>query len=235
MLGSPSPTPYDLRFRALGIPVRVHPLFWLITALLCQSVQLEKIAIFVACAFVSILVHEYGHGLVARAFGYDAAIVLYGMGGLTYSEAERQTPWQRLAVVAAGPGVQLLLAGAIYASARAFGRPEPGSVGSLILTDLFVISLFWAVFNLLPVWPMDGGQLTKVILSMFSRRHGARWAHIISFLSAAVLAVMAWSWWDEIYLAVFFGFFAIINLIQVQTLHQQARYGLDDDADWWRR
>ena len=58
-----SETPYDLRFHALGIPVRVHPLFWLGAALLAgRADDLAVIVIWVACVFVSILVHEYGMG-----------------------------------------------------------------------------------------------------------------------------------------------------------------------------
>ncbi|HWE38628.1 MAG TPA: site-2 protease family protein [Isosphaeraceae bacterium] len=235
MLGSPSPTPYDLRFRALGIPVRVHPFFWLITAFLRESTDLRDILLFVLCAFISILVHEYGHGLTARAFGYSASITLYGMGGLCYSEAERQTPWQRVTVLAAGPGIQLLLAAGLFYGWRALGMPELGPIGGRIWWDLIIISLFWAIFNLLPIWPMDGGQLTLVILSMFSRRSGARWAHIISMLLAALLAVLAATRLRDMFYTIFFGFFAFMNFMQLQNIHEASRYGLDDDADWWRR
>ena len=62
------------------------------------------VAVWVACVFVSILVHEYGHGLMAKVFDCSPSIVLWGMGGLCYSQAERQTPGQRLAVVLSGPG-----------------------------------------------------------------------------------------------------------------------------------
>ncbi len=82
MLGVPDTTAYDLRFRFLGIPVRVHPLFWLVTALLAsESRDPKAILIWIACVFVSILVHEYGHGLMSRAFRCSPSIVLYGMGG----------------------------------------------------------------------------------------------------------------------------------------------------------
>src|SRR6185312_7868300 len=64
-----------------------------------------------AVAFLSILVHEFGHGLMARAFGDQPSILLYGMGGLCYTAAGRQTPGQRLAVLASGPGAGFLLFG----------------------------------------------------------------------------------------------------------------------------
>src|SRR4051812_375028 len=112
MLGIPAPTPYDLRFRLLGIPVRIHPLFWLITLMMGWNGPDYQVAlIWVACAFVSILVHEYGHGLMARSFGYRPFIILYGMGGLCVSEGERQTPRERLAILLCGPGAGFLLLG----------------------------------------------------------------------------------------------------------------------------
>jgi len=109
MLGA-SETPYDLRFSLLGIPVRVHPLFWLVAVVLGfgrNDRNLALVVVWVACVFVSILVHEYGHALMARAFGSSPSIVLWGMGGLCYSQAERQTLLQRLAVVLSGPAAGL--------------------------------------------------------------------------------------------------------------------------------
>src|SRR3954469_18471928 len=108
MLGT-STTPYDLRFRIFDIPVRVHPLFWLIMAVLgFEKNNLPAVVIFIGCAFLSILVHEFGHGLMAKRFRGSPSIVLYGMGGLCYSQGER-TQWERLAVILAGPGAGFIL------------------------------------------------------------------------------------------------------------------------------
>jgi stage IV sporulation protein FB len=109
-----SETPYDLRFQALGIPVRVHPMFWLVMGILgWEPENMGAVLIFIGCAFLSILVHEYGHGLTARAFGSPASILLWGLGGLCYSNSDRQSPAQRLAVVALGPGAGFVLCGVV--------------------------------------------------------------------------------------------------------------------------
>ena len=126
MLGA-SETPYDLRFHFLGIPVRVHPLFWLVSAMLgWHPNNIPAVLTWIACVFLSILVHEYGHGGVARAFGCTPSIVLWAGGGLCYSEADRQTPAQRLAVVLSGPGAGFVLCGIVMLLVSAiFGsRPE---------------------------------------------------------------------------------------------------------------
>ena len=113
MFGVPE-TPYDWRFRLLGIPVRVHPLFWLVAFMLgFVRENIPVSLIFVGCAFVSILVHEYGHGLTARAFGASPSIVLQAFGGLCIYQPDRQTPRQRLAVLICGPGAGFVLAGVV--------------------------------------------------------------------------------------------------------------------------
>jgi stage IV sporulation protein FB len=104
MLGM-SETSYDLKFQLLGIPVRVHPLFWLVAILLAGPTRgLDVVFIWVICVFVSVLVHEFGHGLVAKSFGAKPSIALLGGFGLCIYNEERESPFQRLAVVLSGPG-----------------------------------------------------------------------------------------------------------------------------------
>src|ERR1700722_5468785 len=109
MFGAAEP-PFGLSFQLLGIPVRVHPLFWVVMAVLgWQEHNLPMVSVWVACGLVSILVHEYGHGLMSKVFGCSPSIVLWGMGGLCYSQGERQSLGQRLAVVLSGPAAGLAL------------------------------------------------------------------------------------------------------------------------------
>ena len=69
MLGMPATTQFDLNFRLLGIPVRINPFFWVLAALLgWESHDRFGVLVWIACVFVSILVHEFGHGLTSRAF-----------------------------------------------------------------------------------------------------------------------------------------------------------------------
>jgi stage IV sporulation protein FB len=237
MFGMPETTQFDLRFRMLGIPVRVHPLFWLVSALLgAQGGELQDIVIWIACVFVSILAHEFGHGLMARAFGYPASIVLYGMGGLCYSEAERQTPGQRLAVLFAGPGAGFLIAGLVLWSSSS--GQHLSHVGEEVVWDLWQINVFWSIINLLPVWPLDGGQITGVFATLASPRRGVRWTHVISLLTASVVALLVFSYTrgHELFLPLMFALLAIQNFQILQSIHRQyAQYGGGDEADWWKR
>jgi stage IV sporulation protein FB len=262
MLGT-STTPYDLRFRLLDIPVRIHPLFWLISAVLgWQDHNIPAVLIWIGCVFVSILVHEFGHGLMARKYHGSPSIVLYGMGGLCYSQGER-TPWQRLAVILAGPGAGFILCGlTLLGASAAFGltgsehlavvqqlagldgnREEfvgaisklPSETAFRIYRNLVWINLMWGLVNLLPIWPLDGGQATQVVLSMVDRKQGVRRGHIISLLTAGFLAVLAAVRGSDFFLTIFFGMFAFINFQVLQSLHQAQSFGVYHDDDWWRR
>jgi stage IV sporulation protein FB len=235
MLGMPAPTEFDLRFRLLGIPVRVHPMFWFVTALLggvgVRGTTIQGVLLWIGCAFVSILVHEFGHGLMARAFGYRASIVLFGMGGLCASEGERQSPGQRLAVLVCGPGAGFLLFGLVLAGdfGLASRRVQLSDTAQEIISILLVINLCWGILNLFPIWPLDGGQITGVLLTLLNRRQGMRWTHAISLVLAGLLAALALMY-HSTFNALFFGYFALSNFQMLQAL----QHGVGDD-DWWRR
>jgi len=267
MLGA-AETPYDLRFRFLGIPVRIHPLFWLVSILLgWQEHNLPMVALWVACVFVSILVHEYGHALMARTFDCSPSIVLWGLGGLCYSQGERQTPGQRLAVVLSGPGAGFVLCGLVMLVASAlFGItpiehlhaigslvglvPAPASVAFklqavfklkagnqfvyIAYLNLVWINLMWGLVNLLPMWPLDGGQATQILLSLFDRSRGQRWGHIVSLLVSGILAILAVTWTSDLFLVGFFACFAMINFQILQSIHQAQSMGLYQEDEWWR-
>ncbi len=262
MFSDVAETPYDLRFRLLGVPVRVHPMFWLISALLGAGGvgrDLGLVALWVGCVFASILVHEFGHALMGRRFGGSPSVLLYSFGGLCLSSGER-TPRQRLAVLLAGPGAGLLLYVATMAayallygvtirenlalslrilglnsdpaaSLTGFARMGMGRAGD-IYWMLLQINLFWSIINLMPIWPLDGGQVAQVLLSQANRREGVRWSHGISFVTAGLLALFLGIRSDNLFMTFFMGYFALTNFQILQSLHQSARYGERDD--WWR-
>lgn len=252
-------TPFDLRFRALGIPVRVHPFFWLIAAMLGWHDQnLPLVALWVGCVFVSILVHEYGHGLMAQRFRESPSILLWGMGGLCYSQGERQTPLERLLVILAGPGAGFMLAVLVMALATAFhgvtpdehagiiagllgvGDASTGAIAKIhnpweffVYYFLLEINILWGLLNLLPIWPLDGGQAFQILLTWFDRARGRRWGHIVSLMVAGILAVVAGLGGDQIFMALFFAYFAFLNYQMLHSLHQEQIFGVERD-DWWR-
>jgi Zn-dependent protease len=237
MLGSAEATPYDLRFRLLSIPVRVHPLFWLVMLFLSGQLDrsdfdLSEAGIFLICAFISILVHEMGHGLASRLMGDEPMeIVLYAMGGYCAFHQNRLTRWRRIFVLACGPGAGFLLLGLVLVYVFSTGMPR--SVGlETAVADLIQINLVWGILNLFPLWPLDGGQIMGVGLGMISPRSGMRWAHTISLLTAGCIAV----WLVSVHvfmMAIWFGYFGFINYQMLRAMHYT--HQSSEDPEWWRR
>src|ERR1700678_3725363 len=92
-------------FRLGGIPVSVHPLFWLTTVIMGGNRNNPgMLLIWVAVCFVSILLHEIGHVLAYRAFGETGGVLLYSWGGLAIPDrAVRRTALAQVLISLAGP------------------------------------------------------------------------------------------------------------------------------------
>jgi Zn-dependent protease len=227
MLGI-SPTAYDLRFRMFGIPIRVHPMFWLAMAILSStSTELPEMLLWIGCSFVSILVHELGHGLLAQRYSSCREILRYSFGGLCFYSPEPRRTSQQLAIVLAGPGAGFLLCLVFMAGTSVLWKITPqehfslaaGIVGVKSLSstqlnfsglvklptpmsrqfygDMVFINLMWGLVNLLPIIPLDGGRVTSILLTHFNRFQGQRWTYIVSLLTSGIIAAYVMSWPGE--------------------------------------
>jgi len=205
VLGEPGRTSYDLNFSVFGIPVRVHPLFWLIAVLLGgRNPDLKFVAVFALCVFVSILVHELGHALAARSYGWPPSIVLHGFGGVTrYSPASGYTRRRAIWITFAGPlagfilfavvlGLEMMIAsGATQQQewARNLTTSSAWPLTGYALYSLRMLNLFWGLFNLLPVVPLDGGQICAELLNARSSHQGRVRAAWIGMVTATVVGI----------------------------------------------
>lgn len=240
----PPPTRFDLKFSIAGIRVIVHPLFWVIALLLgTSSPNLIYIAIAIFVIFLSILAHELGHALAFRRFGQDSYIILHMMGGLTVPEsspygdsygAVRLTPNQNIFISLAGPLAGFLLALSVVLLGIAFGGslnlnfllgfiPIP-SVEMPYLFGLFeriislfvVINFFWGFINLLPVFPLDGGNVARYTLIQTDPINGLRNSLWLSVIAGAIIAVLAFFLLKSIYTAFLFGYLAFQSYQSLQ-------------------
>lgn len=267
-------TPYDLRFRLLGIPVRVHPFFWVVSGMMGWHPQnLPLVALWIACVFVSIVAHEFGHALTARAFGASPSVVLYGFGGLCMYQNVRQTPRQRSAVLIWGPGAGFVLCGLVMlfytlrygltfhehlefvrqmlwmnydhsateSAARklisiheALKEGPSFQVMMPIYTYSFLIwiNLFWGLVNLLPVWPLDGGQLTQIVLSEVNPYNGRRWTHTISLVCAGLAAIFIYTKTESVFNTLIFAYLILINYQMLEAIHRAQVMGVYDEDMW---
>ncbi|HYO55438.1 site-2 protease family protein [Archangium sp.] len=132
--------------------------------------------------FVSALVHEAGHALMLRAFGYRPSITLLWLGGTTRPNAPTPIPWHKLVVLtAAGPLAGLMLGlGAL--ALRRYGVAEDAEGARFLLFWFYVANIIWALFNLLPVPTLDGGTIVSTL--------GTRLFGQAGFIGAQLLALV---------------------------------------------
>lgn len=208
-------------FKVLGIPVRVEPIFFVIAGLFgLRYDDIELILVWIVASFVSILVHELGHGLVLKVFGQRSAIVLHGFGGVTISQRGGKLSTVRSVVVS--------LAGSITALALLW-LPTRQLLGTEWIVDqpvnlrAFIIflsfqNLWWSVANLLPIRPLDGGNVTADLFGLPS----ARRISVGVAISAAIYAFTI----DQGYAAFFALFLAFSNWQEIRA----ERVGANLDA-----
>ncbi|MGE3821950.1 MAG: site-2 protease family protein [Isosphaeraceae bacterium] len=226
MLGSADATAYDLRFRLFGVAVRVNPWFWLVMLMIAgRREELRDTLIFVGCAFVSILVHEFGHGLSGRFLGHEPnEIVLYGFGGYCSFLSWPWKAWRQIVILFCGPAAGFLLLGLVILGVELAARNDSAAealrspVAMVIFFDLAWINLVWGILNLFPIWPLDGGRITEVLLTSWTPDNGKRWTHVISLLTAGTLSL--WRFTSGDLSGIWFALFAIMNYQVLQAMHQ---------------
>lgn len=170
--------------RFLGINIRVHILFliWIGYRLFSAGQDWADSLMFMAMLFGIVLVHEYGHCLGARSVGGDAEdILLWPLGGLAFAHAPMR-PWPQFVTVACGPLVNVIfcvVSAAILIATTGHWDAVPlnplnpryarvfTADWQIYLHLFYVINLYILCFNLLPIYPMDGGQLFFTIIWPF--------------------------------------------------------------------
>lgn len=230
MFGPVRPTPYDVVFRMFRIPVRVLPWFWLMAAILgfnllhIPGIGIVLLAIWMVVVFVSILVHELGHALTAEALGCPSSIVLYHFGGLAFRNPSwNDTRRTRILITIAGPLAGLALYGIVQLIVLAHYEwgilPDVLTRSrefSAMISFLIEVNLFWSLFNLLPIYPLDGGHLSREICLHYNRINGDRVAAFISMTvgiaAAAGMAIV----FKAPYAALMLAFMAFQSFEQLQ-------------------
>jgi Zn-dependent protease len=165
--------------RPFGIPVYVSPYWFVIAGVfiviyandlsssLHGGIRYLVAAAFVILLYLSVLVHELSHSVVARGYGLPVRrILLYPLGGISEIEQEPQTPGREFVVSAAGPVLSLLLGAAGWGLAQVF---TAGISGSLV-RQLMVANIIVGIFNLLPGLPLDGGRMLRAVVWKITKR-----------------------------------------------------------------
>lgn len=176
-----------MRFTFLNIPVYINPTFWIFIFLYSSyfidfSIMHSVIAGVVV--IMSLLVHEYGHALTARFFGANPSITLEAFGGHASYQGDRLTPKQHFIVTLNGPLLQSSLILISYLLLKdSFFQNE---FVNFFLLVTFRLNILWCLLNLLPIYPLDGGQMASYFLHKKLGAHGYRASIILGVICAAV-------------------------------------------------
>ena len=201
--------------RPFGIPVFISPYWFLIAAIfivlyandlaptLHGPARYVVAAAFFVLLYLSVLVHELSHSVVARAFGLPVRrILLYPLGGFSEIGEEPQTPGREFLVSAAGPALSVVL-GAVGYGLRQVISPD-GIAGSLVF-ELMWANLWVGGFNLLPGLPLDGGRMLRAVIWKITGRPAtatlaAAWAGRI--IAVALIPITLLVFRGDLYLVV---------------------------------
>ncbi len=170
------------------IPFSIHPFFWLIAALIgwFNSGNLIGTVIWVGIIFVSVVIHEYGHATAALFFGKHPRVDLVAFGGVTSYEMGNLSFWKQFVIVFNGPLFGFILFAVFYLLLHLHLSANPLWVG--IVATMEVVNLFWTILNLIPVLPLDGGQLLRIILESFWGLKGIKASFIVGMCIAVAVS-----------------------------------------------
>ena len=152
-------------FRLFGVPVVAHWSFLILLFLIVSAFG----PIVTAALVVSMLAHEFGHVLVARHFGqYTSHVMMFALGMAAFL---REIPRRGEAWMAvAGPMVNFVIAAIIFGVMSVFVFP---TAVVETLTTIVLLNMILGLFNLVPIYPLDGGRIVRGILSRFTTRFKA--------------------------------------------------------------
>ncbi|MGF1449239.1 MAG: site-2 protease family protein [Opitutales bacterium] len=192
-------------FRLLGIRIELHLTFFLLLLPVAWITYVEAglsaalgVTFLLGLHFACLLLHELGHCVTAQQYGIHVERILFlPIGGMAqFSEIPRD-PKAELAITLAGPMVNFILAGAAWLllgapTALDEWRPLIAFVTALdfpaaILPALFLLNLLNGIFNLLPIFPMDGGRIFRALMAL---RMNHLQATRVAVYAGKVLAVL---------------------------------------------
>ena len=230
-----------IQFSLFGVRVSIHPTLWLTLAFLggafmiSSVVELFSVLLFILAAFVVLLAHEMGHALVGRKLGGGQPYVyLAWLGGDCMNEAARLTRRQGVVMTACGPLFSALVGASAFVLMGAyvgdFGRAAAYAaqfvqgympaeavmsyppLAMFLFFFLIEVSCWWTLLNLLPVFPLDGGQIMQGLMKSPRQVHGIS---LVAALAVAGFAVVVHLW----LLCIFMVLLAVLNHKLRQETH----------------
>ncbi|MCG8408495.1 MAG: site-2 protease family protein [Phycisphaerales bacterium] len=215
-------------FRVIGISVYLHWSWALVAVLVIQTrTSIYESHIWNAAEYLTlfgiVLLHEFGHALACRSVGGTASrILLWPLGGIAYVNPPRR-PGALLWSIAAGPLVNVILVPITVGLVIASSALVPDARDLRIYLEMVAtLNAVLLVFNMLPIYPLDGGQIVHALLWFFIGPHRSlRVAAIIGLIGSGGAILLLLLWGESIWLTIMAGFAAMRSwqgLKQAQAL-----------------
>lgn len=206
------------------IPITIHPFFWIFAGILgwLISGSFMGMLIWVGIIFFSVLFHEFGHALTSLCFKQEAQIQLVALGGVTMFDGPKLKFWQQFLITLNGPLFGFLL----YLGASALLQFQLSPMVFKIVKSTQMANLFWTIINLLPVLPLDGGQLLRITLEGFFGVRGFKAALLIGAIIA--VSISLYFFMIQAYLI---GAFFFLFAFQSFDSWRKSRFATRDDRE----
>lgn len=221
-------------FRAFGVTVYLHWSWFIVAVILVQEGRVIFGSLAWAAAaylllFAIVLLHEFGHALACRSVGGEAdRIVLWPLGGAAFVNPPPRAG-ALLWSIAAGPLVNVVILVISIPLLLVF-RGDHTGLGEFIVRGLFAQNLGLLIFNLLPIYPLDGGQIVRALLWFVIGRANSlavsAWFGLVVATVGCVAALWSGSWWLAL-IAIFAAtqsFMGISRSKQLRTVATAPRY-----------
>jgi stage IV sporulation protein FB len=177
--------------RIAGTTIEIQTGFLLLVGLfvilsLDQKEGLPSALLWVPILLVSVLFHELAHAAAIGALGFGPSqIWLTGMGGVTVNERKAR-PWQDMVISIAGPLASFLLALVCYLAWHRLPVTQRDPMLAALFPRMVQANVGWGIFNVLPIYPMDGGKTARHLLRIFLSE---RLAFVLSVWSSIALGL----------------------------------------------
>lgn len=179
--------------------------------------ELWQLVAWVAVVFVSVLVHELGHAVVGHLLGGEPEIRLEGFGGNTVARLRKHPgALRRIALSVAGP-LFGLLPGLLAVVFSAVQPADPESPSAWVVGVILYTSVAWTILNLLPMLPLDGGNILLAGVEGVRGKPSDRGVAWFSAGFAVLLSLAAWLRLHDLYLALFGLVFAYQNFVRARA------------------
>jgi Zn-dependent protease len=224
-------------FRIRGIQLAVHFSFFLLLAYIAYSGWQDQLmpglvwnTLTVIAFFSCVVLHELGHSFTAMRYGVGVRrILLMPIGGMAEFDTIPREPRKELLITLAGPAVNFVIAAVLWWPVRQLRPPVLLYSAGGLLYELLWANILMGLFNLVPVFPMDGGRIFRAVLATrLPYLKATRWAATVGkVLSVAGILVMIF-WLQSFLGALLFGFIFMAG----ETEYRAVRRRELEDAHW---